>query len=177
VLVGRVRQDLRFRDFNWIGRLKLTKGTQLVRVQYSSAPQKSRDSMDEGYLRSLAALKDTFLNGNESQVLAEAILEHHSNQQLTLLDVGTGTGRSLIEIVGRLRNAGLSVNATAVDIFLSSDAADRLKAHDIALLLHYWQSHFAAWPTASSSGPWLTFGPLLKSILTVSYQSQLHCTC
>jgi SAM-dependent methyltransferase len=87
--------------------------------------------MDEWYLRSLAALKDTFLGGNESQVLAEAILECHSNQHLTLLDIGTGTGRSLIEIVGRLRDNGLSVDATAVDIFFSPDAADRLKTRDI----------------------------------------------
>jgi hypothetical protein len=45
--------------------------------------------MDEWYLRSLAALKDTFLGGNESQVLAEAILEHHRNQHMTLLDIYT----------------------------------------------------------------------------------------
>jgi SAM-dependent methyltransferase len=90
--------------------------------------------MDEWYLRSLAALKDTFLSGNESQVLAEGILAHHSNQHLTLLDIGTGAGRSLTEIVGRLRDSGLSVDATAIDVFLSSDAADRLKAHDIVPL-------------------------------------------
>ncbi len=90
--------------------------------------------MDQQYLRSLAALKNTFLSGNEAQVLAEAILEQHPSRHLTLLDVGTGPGRSLIETVGRLRESGLTVDATAVDIFLSSDAADRLKAHDIVPL-------------------------------------------
>lgn len=90
--------------------------------------------MDQQYLRSLAALKSTFLSGNEARVLAEAILEHHPNRRLTLLDVGTGTGRSLIEIVELLETSGITVDATAVDIFLSPDAADRLRARNIVPL-------------------------------------------
>ena len=44
----------------------------------------------------------------------------------------------------------------------------------IATLPRSWRSRSVAWPKTSSSGPWLTFGPSQKNILTVFCRSRYY---
>lgn len=74
--------------------------------------------MDESYVNGLSVLKWSFLGTSETPTLVEIIARagfRHS--PFTILDVGTGDGRSLVKIVESLEARGLNPLATGVDQF------------------------------------------------------------
>lgn len=87
--------------------------------------------MNPAYLHQLTILKSTFLSGNESQQLAASIIARVTTPSISLLDVGTGLGRGLVDLVDTLRTAGVEVHALALDPYIPPDVADTLRANRI----------------------------------------------
>lgn len=89
--------------------------------------------MNAQYLAALEVLKSTFSSGNEAEVILDAVVGSPLPTSLTLLDIGTGLGRSLMDLVSGLRRSGYEVRATAIDVFFSDEVSTRLREHGIEI--------------------------------------------
>lgn len=76
--------------------------------------------MENRYIADLSLLKSTFDRKNEANIIAEAIARHFTSGNLSILDVGIGEGRAIIEVAEYLTVQGYDVELTGIDLHISN---------------------------------------------------------
>jgi SAM-dependent methyltransferase len=77
--------------------------------------------MNRRYVEDLRLLKSTFDNGNEANIIAQAIADNSPKTSLRILDVGIGEGRAVFQVVDKLNTLGFKAELTGVDLHISPE--------------------------------------------------------
>jgi SAM-dependent methyltransferase len=93
-----------------------------VVVHLSVAPE-ALCAMDSQFQDGLRALKASFCGRSETPLLAREIASRAASSAISILDVGTGDGQSIIKVAGLLSECGIHSSVTGLDQCIPSGAS------------------------------------------------------